>query len=122
VRAASLRRLHLLEQEDAGPLADHEARARRVERARRARRVLILGGEAAHVREAREDERVDARLRPAGEDDVGGAVPDELGALADRVRPGRACRDDRVVRAPHAELDRDLPARRVDQDVLDEAR
>ena len=42
--------------------------------------------------------------------------------LADRVRAGRAGRDDRVVRAADPERDRDLAARRVDEDVRQEER
>ena len=42
--------------------------------------------------------------------------------LADRVRAGGTGRDDCVVGAAEAELDRDLPARRVDEDVGEEGR
>ena len=108
-----LRRLELLEHEHARALAHHEPRPRRVERPRRPRRVLLLGDEPAHRAEAGEDQRVHARLGAAGEHRVGVAAPDQLGALADRVRAGRARRDRRVVRArgspseiascPHAE-------------------
>ena len=62
------------------------------------------------------------RLGAAGEHDVGVAAPDRLGALADRVRAGRAGGHRRVVRAADAELDRDLAARRVDEHVRDEER
>ena len=65
---------------------------------------------------------MDAALGPAGEDDVGVAVSDELGALADRVRAGGAGGDDGVVGPPHPQLDRDLPARGVDEDVGEERR
>ena len=47
---------------------------------------------------------------------------DHLGGLADRVRPGRAGRDDRVVQALDPERDRDLAGRRVDEHVRQEAR
>ena len=42
--------------------------------------------------------------------------------LADRVRAGRAGRDRRVVRPAQPEVDRDLPARRVDEHVREEER
>ena len=59
---------------------------------------------------------------PPARIDVRVAALDQLGALADRVRPGRARRDDRVVRPADAERDRDLAARRVDEDVRQEER
>ena len=63
-----------------------------------------------------------AGLRAAGEHGVGVAALDQLGRLADRVRAGRAGRDDRVVRAADPERDRDLPARRVDEHAREEER
>ena len=104
------------------PSRHHEPGARRVERPGGLRRVLVLGDEAAHRAEAGEDQRVDARLRAAREHGVGVAAADQLGALADRVRAGRAGRDRRVVRAADAERDRDLAARRVDEHARDEER
>jgi hypothetical protein len=65
--------------------------------------VLLLGGETAHGAEAGQDQRVHAGLGAAGEDDVGIAAADDLRALPDRVRSGRAGGDGRVVRAAHAE-------------------
>ena len=115
-------RLELLQEQDARALAHHEAGPRRVERARRVRRMLFLRGEPAHRAEAREDQRVDARLGAAGEHGVRVAALDQLGRLADRVRARRARRDDRVVRAADPERDRDLPARRVDEHVREEVR
>ena len=88
----------------------------------RPRRILVLGHEPAHRAEAGQDQRMDARLGAAGEHRVGVAAADELGALADRVRAGRAGRDDRVVRAAEPERDRDLAARRVDEHVGQEVR
>ena len=63
-----------------------------------------------------------ARLRPAGEHGVGIAALDQLRGLADRMRAGRAGRDDRVVRASDPERDRELPAGGVDEDVRQEVR
>ena len=111
-----------LPEQDAGALAHHEAGARRVERARRVRRMLLLRGEPAHRAEAREDQRMDARLGAAGEHRVGVAALDQLRRLTDRVRAGRARGDDGVVRPADPELDRDLAARRVDEDVRQEVR
>ena len=51
---------------------------------------------------------IDARLGAAREHRVGVAALDHLGRLADRVRAGRAGRDDRVVRALDPERDREL--------------
>ena len=97
-RAARLRALEILEQEDARALAHDEAGARRVERAGGERRVLLLGDEAAHRAEAGEDHRMHARLGAAREDDVGVAAADQLGALPDGVRPRRARGHGRVIR------------------------
>ena len=65
---------------------------------------------------------MDAALGAAGDDGVGVAATDELGRLPERVRAGGAGRDDRVVGAAEAELDRELPARGVDEDVGEEGR
>ena len=121
-RAARARGLELLEHEDARPLPHDEARTRRVERPRGERRVLLLGDEPAHRAEPGEDERRDRRLGAAGEDDVGLAAPDRRRRLADRGRAGRARGDGREVLSLEAELDRDLPARRVDEHRGDEER
>jgi len=67
------------------PSPTTEAGARRVERARRTRRMLFLGDEPAHRAEAREDQWVDARLGTAREHRVGVAALDQLGRLADGV-------------------------------------
>ena len=122
LRAALLRGLELLEHEHARALAHHEAGARRVERPRRARRVLVLGDEPAHRAEAGEDQRVHARLGAAGEHRVRAAALDQLRRLADGVRAGGARRHRRVVRAAEAERDRELAARRVGEHARDEGR
>ena len=84
--------------------------------------MLVLGDEAAHRGEARQDQRVHARLGAAGDHRVGVAALDQLGRLADRVRAGRAGGDDGVVGALDPERDRDLSRGRVDEDVRQEAR
>ena len=63
-----------------------------------------------------------ARLGAAGEDHVGVAALDQLGALPDCVRARRTCGDDRVVGAADPERDRHLSARRIDEDVRQEER
>ena len=114
--------LELLQHHHGRALAHDEALAERVEGAGRGARVAVADREAAHHAEAREDQRVDAALGASREDHVRIPVPDQLRALADRVRAGGAGGDDRVVRPAQAELDRDLPARRVDEDVGEERR
>ena len=57
---------------------------------------------------------------PPASDDVGLAAPDRRRRLADRGRAGRARGDGREVLSLEAELDRDLPARRVDEHRGDE--
>jgi hypothetical protein len=116
------RGLEVLEDEDAGALAHHEAGPGGVEGPGRKGRVLLLGDEPAHRAEAGQDQRVDARLGAAREHDVGIAAPDELGRLPDRVRARRAGRDGRVVRASEAERDGELAARGVDEYGRDEER
>src|SRR5215211_3524019 len=86
LRAARPGGLELLQDERASALPHHEPRARRVEGPRGSRGVLLLGGEAAHGREAGQDQRVDAGLGAAREDRVGVAAADDLGALPHRVR------------------------------------
>src|SRR5829696_7306142 len=84
--------------------------------------MLLLGREAAHRTEARQDQRNDAGLGPAGQHRVRPAAPDQLGALSDRVRAGRAGRHGRVVRPSIAERDRKLPTGGVDQTVREPMR
>ena len=85
-------------------------------------RVLLLGDEPAHRAEAGEDEGDDRRLGAAGEHDVRLAAADRRRCLADRGRARRARGDRREVLPLEAELDRDLPARRVDEHGRDEER
>ena len=65
---------------------------------------------------------MDACLGAAREDCVGGAATDDLGRLADGVRPGRARGHGRVVRAAEAQRYRELAAARVDEHARDERR
>ena len=63
-----------------------------------------------------------ARLRAAGKDDVGVAAANRLRPLSHCMGAGRARRHGRVVRPAQPEVDRDLSARRVDEDVGEEPR
>ena len=64
---------------------------------------------------------MDRALGPAGEHSVGFAASDQLCGLADRVRAGSARGHNGVVWAADPELDRELAARGVDEDVGEEA-
>src|SRR5207247_4936109 len=98
------------------------AAACRIEGAAGVRWMLVLHREPAHGAEAREDHWMHAGFGPAREDDVRVAALDQLRALADRMRSGRAGGDDGVVRAADAERDSNLPARGVDEHVGQEER
>src|SRR5205823_8428047 len=82
VRAALLRGLQLLEDQDAGALGDDEAVAPGVERPRRARRLLVARRERAHGVEAADAERRDGRLAAAGEHGVAVAALNRAHGLA----------------------------------------
>ncbi len=116
--------LDRLEHEHRRALGAHEAVARRVERARGRLRPLARArrAEALHRREARDDQRVDAGLAAAGEDDVGVAAADQLRRLHDGVRARRAGRDGRQVVAAQVEQDGDRAARDVGQALRQEPR
>ena len=69
-RAAVERVLGRLDDEDAGALAEHEAVAGPIERARGALGIVVALRQRAHVRERRERHRQERRLGAAREDDV----------------------------------------------------
>ena len=58
---------------------------------------------------------METRLAAAGEDRIGVPSPDQLRRLADCGRSGRARGDRGVVRPAHAELERNLAARGIDE-------
>ena len=116
--------LVFLEHHDAGALAHDEAVA-----------VLVLGPRGAFGGvslkpvdsaraggEAGDAEAADRRLGAAGDHHVGVVERDQPRRVADRVRAGRAGRDDRVVRALEAVADRDMAGGEVDQADRDEER
>ena len=114
--------LERLEDDDAGALADDEAVAVLVERARGAPGIVVPGGERLHRGEAADDGLVDAGLDAAGEHDVGVAAPDRLPGLADGMGAGGAGGDGRPVGPERPELDRDLARRHVRDAHRDEER
>ncbi|MPL82870.1 hypothetical protein SDC9_28819 [bioreactor metagenome] len=97
--AARLRVFKLLEHHDAAAARDDEAVARHVERpARGLGRVVVFRAHRPH-RVEQAAERPVQLLAAAGEDDVLLAHLDQLGAVADAMRRGRAGRGDRIVHA-----------------------
>ena len=115
--------LELLEHHDAGALAHHEAVAILVIGARGPRRLVVEAGrQRAAGREARDRDPVDRRFRAAGDHHVGVVERDQPRRVADRMRAGRAGRDDRVVGALEAVRDRHVAGREIDQAARDEER
>ena len=115
-RAARDRPVALLEDEHRRALAHHEAVAADVERARGARRIVVARRHGADDRERAEAQRLQRRLGAAREHDVGAAVPDGAQAVAHRDRARGAAHAVGRVRPVHAELDRDVAARRAAED------
>ena len=111
--AAGLRVLELLQHEDAGALADHEAITARIEGAGRRGRVVVPCRERTHRREPADEDLEDARLRAAREHDVGVVSADGLVRLADRVAARRARGHRREIGSGHAVGDGDLPRAHV---------
>ena len=93
-----------LEHEEGGAFAHDEAVALDVERAGGAGRVVVAAGQRPHAGEGGDGDGRDHGLGAAGEDDVGGAVADQPGPLADGVAAGGAGGGDAEVRAGPAEL------------------
>ena len=84
LRAAGERMLALLEDDDAGALADDEAVAVAVIGSRRLGRTVVeVGRERPAGGEARDRQPVDRRLGAAGDHDVGVAERDQPGRIAD---------------------------------------
>src|SRR5919201_1284059 len=83
---------------------------------------LVLGGQAAHRDEPREDDRLDRSLGAPGEHRVGVAALDQLRGFPDGVGSRRTGRHRRIVRALDPERDRELTAGGIDEDARDKAR
>ena len=122
LRPALLRRLQLLQHEDARALPHDEAGAQCVERTRGARWVLVLGCETSHRAEAGEDNRVHSGLGAAREYGVGVAATDQLRPLPYRRRARRARRHGGVVRPAVAERDGHLTRGGVGEHAGNEVR
>ncbi len=122
LRAARLCVLELLEHEHRTDLAHHEAVASRVERARRALRVVVAPRERTHRAEPRDPDLVDRGLGAAAEHDVGAAEPDRVRPVADRHVRRRAGGALRRERALGAELHRDPAGAHVRDDRRDRKR
>ena len=78
VRAAPARRMPFLEHQEARAFAQQEAVARRVERAARALRRVVVRRERRQQAEARDADRTDHRIEAAGQHVVDGAAADQL--------------------------------------------
>ena len=117
LRAARLGVLVFLEHDDAGALAHDEAVAVLVVGARGLRRASSLKP-VESARQAQKPaiaEAVDRRFGAARHHHVGVAERDQAAGVADRVRAGRAGRDDGVVRTLEAVLDRDVAGGEIDE-------
>src|SRR5208282_600146 len=73
-------------------------------------------------RKARKRKPVHSRLRSACHHHIGVAKGDDPPGVADRVRAGRTCSDDRVVRALEIVGDGDLTAHQIDESSWNEER
>src|SRR5205814_8133262 len=89
-RAALLRVLQFLDDEDPRSLAGDEAVAILVERPRSLGGVVVALAECARGGESRDAEKRDGRLGAARDDDVHVSVLDVTHAFADGMVPGRA--------------------------------
>jgi len=84
--------------------------------------ILLLAGQAAHVAEAGQDERRQGGLGTAGENRVGRAATNDLGALTERVGTGCAGGDHGEVDSAETKADRQLAAGRVGENAGNEPR
>lgn len=90
VRAAPAGAVQLLQDEDGGALAQYESVARRVEGAGGVGRVVVARRGGLDGVEAGQGDRGDRRVRRTGDHDVGRALADQFGGVADRVDSGGA--------------------------------
>ncbi|ENN85805.1 hypothetical protein RHSP_18548 [Rhizobium freirei PRF 81] len=121
--AARLGVFQLLQNDDTGALAHDEAVTvtvigtrsflRRVVKVRRQR---LAGGKA------RERDTADRCFGATGDHHIGVAEHDQAGSIANGVGTGRACGDDRMVRAAQLVADRDLAGNQVDETARDKER
>ena len=113
-RAASAGVLVLLQHQDAGAVAEHEAVAPGVPRARGALGFVVAGGHGLHRAEAAHRGRRGAALGATGDHHVGIAVLDHAHGHADGVVGGGAGRHRREIGALEAADDAQLARQHVD--------
>jgi hypothetical protein len=101
--------LHLLEDQDPGALAHHEAVAVAIEGPAGGAGVVVAGRHGAHGAEAADGERVTEASAPPAMTTSARAVLDGAHRLADGVGAGGAGRHRAPVRPLGAEQDADLP-------------
>jgi hypothetical protein len=120
--AASASEGFAFQHEDGRTLADDESIAIRVEGTAGTLWVGVAARQRAEHAEAEHTDRVDHRVRAAGEDDIGVAALDRAESLADRLGAGGAGGGDRVVRASRILLNRDMRGGEVGQSAEDRDR
>ena len=121
--AARLGMLELLEHDDAGTFAHHEAVAVLVIGARGLLGIIVeLGGQRLARDEAADADAADRRFGTARHHDVGIIERDEARRVADGMRAGRTGGDHSVVGTLEAELDRHEARGQVDQRAGNEER
>ena len=79
------------------------------------RPVIEAGGQGAAGGESGDADAADRRFGAAGDHDFGVAKRDQARRIPDRMRAGRAGRDDRVIWAAQAVLYGDIAAGQIDQ-------
>src|SRR5690606_2596422 len=103
------------EHEYAGTLAQHEAVAVDVPRARCRGGVIVARGKRTHGSKAPHTQRRDGGFGPAGQHDVGVAILDEPCGVADGVKARGTRRDHGIGGALEAQQDRQLARNEVDE-------
>ena len=111
--AAALGVLQLFEDQHARAFAEDEAVAVQIERPRRLLRIVVVRRQGGEQVEAGDAERMDHAVRAAGEHEVGLAVADHLGRLADGLAAGGTGRQAVVIRPFQIEILRQMARRRV---------
>ncbi len=103
----------LLQDEDAGPFADHKAVAVFVKRAAGMFRVGVAGGKRSHGSKASHTHGRDGGLGAAGDDHVRIVPLDGAKSVAHGMRTGGASRRCRLVRPQRTVADAHLAGRQV---------
>ena len=119
LRAALLRSLERLEDEDAGALAAEEAVTSLVEGAACLLRLFVAARERVHRLEAADADRRDRRFGAAGDHHLSATATNPFERLAERVCAARACARVAVARAAEPVRHRDLPGGEVRDDTRD---